>query len=77
MIVTIAAGSNSSVVNWNPIEGASTMTAYIAQIASGDIPLGTIDYDTVFVVGSLLFVMTFALNALSIRLVRRFREVYE
>jgi phosphate transport system permease protein len=77
MIVTIAAGSNSSAVSWNPIQGASTMTAYIAQIASGDIPIGTIDYDTVFVVGSLLFVMTFALNALSIRLVRRFREVYE
>jgi phosphate transport system permease protein len=77
MIVTIAAGSNSSVVSWNPLEGAATMTAYIASVASGDIPVGTIDYDTVFVVGSLLFVLTFALNALSIRLVRRFREVYE
>lgn len=77
MIVTIAAGSISSVVNFNPIESQSTMTAYIAAIASGDIPLGTLDYDTVFVVGSLLFLLTFALNAFSIRLVRRFREVYE
>lgn len=77
MIVTIAGGLVSDRVTFNPIEGAATMTAYIANVSSGDIPVGTLDYDTVFAVGSLLFVMTFALNALSIRLVRRFREVYE
>lgn len=77
MIVTIAAGNISSLVNFNPTESQATMTAYIASVASGDIPVGTLDYDTVFVVGSLLFLLTFALNALSIRLVRRFREVYE
>jgi phosphate transport system permease protein len=77
MIVTIAGGLLSDKVNFNPIEAAATMTAYIASVASGDIPVGTVDYNSVFAVGSLLFVFTFALNALSIRLVRRFREVYE
>ena len=40
-------------------------------------PSGSLDYKTIFAVASLLFVMTFVLNLLSIRLVRRFREVYE
>jgi phosphate transport system permease protein len=77
MIVTIAGGLVSDSIIWNPIEGAATMTASIASVSSGDIPVGSLDYYSVFAVGSLLFVMTFALNALSIRLVRRFREVYE
>jgi phosphate transport system permease protein len=77
MVVTIAGGLSSDGIEWNPTKAAATMTAYIANIASGDIPVDSIDYTTVFAVGSLLFIMTFALNALSIRLVRRFREVYE
>lgn len=77
MIVTIAGGLVSDKVTVNPIESAATMTAFIAAISSGDVPVGSLDYNSVFAVGSLLFVTTFALNALSIRLVRRFREVYE
>ena len=77
MIVTIAGGLSSQSVKWNPAEAAATMTAYIANVASGDIPVGTVDYDTVFAVGLLLFIFTFGLNAISVRLVRRFREVYE
>ncbi|HEX5540529.1 MAG TPA: phosphate ABC transporter permease subunit PstC [Micromonospora sp.] len=77
MIVTIAGGLVSNSINWNPIEGAATMTAFIANISSGDIPVGSLDYNSVFAVGALLFCMTFTLNTLSIRLVRRFREVYE
>jgi phosphate transport system permease protein len=77
MIVTVAGGLQSDRITFNPIEGAATMTAFIANIAQGDIPLGTVRYDSVFAVGALLFVLTFALNAISIRLVRRFREVYE
>jgi phosphate transport system permease protein len=77
MIVTVAGGLQSDRITFNPIEGAATMTAFIANIAQGDIPLGTVRYDSVFAVGALLFVLTFALNAVSIRLVRRFREVYE
>ncbi|MFV2100955.1 phosphate ABC transporter permease subunit PstC [Micromonospora sp. LOL_024] len=77
MIVTIAGGLTSDRVVVNPLEGAATMTAFIANISSGDIPIGSLDYDSVFAVGALLFLITFALNAVSIRMVRRFREVYE
>jgi phosphate transport system permease protein len=77
MIFLIAAGVVSSSVTFNPLDPAATMSAFIAAVASGDIGVGSIEYKSVFAVGSLLFLMTFALNALSIRLVRRFREVYE
>lgn len=77
MIVTIAGGLVSDKVSLDPLEGAATMTAFIANVSSGDIPVGTLDYNSVFAVGALLFLLTFALNAVSIRLVRRFREVYE
>jgi phosphate transport system permease protein len=53
------------------------MTAFIAATGAGDVPTGSIEYKTIFAVGSLLFVFTLLLNTLSIRLVRRFREVYE
>lgn len=77
MIVTIAGGLDSSSIAFDPTDGRATMTAFIANIGQGDVPVGTLDYDSIFAVGSLLFVFTFLLNALSIRLVRRFREVYE
>ena len=76
MIVTIAAGLQPN-LTWNPLEQMETMTAFIAAAGSGDVPVGTIDYKTIFAVASLLFVMTLALNLVSIRLVRKFREVYE
>jgi phosphate transport system permease protein len=53
------------------------MTSFIASAGIGDVPVGSIGYETIFAVGSLLFVMTLVMNALSIRLVRRYREVYE
>jgi phosphate transport system permease protein len=77
MIVTIAGGLISDSLDFNPLHSIATMTAFIANVAQGDIPVGSIDYDSVFAVGLLLFILTFGLNALSIRLVRRFREVYE
>lgn len=76
MIVTIAAGLQPN-LTWNPLEQMETMTAFIAAAGSGDVPVGTLDYKTIFAVASLLFAMTLALNLLSIRLVRKFREVYE
>jgi phosphate transport system permease protein len=76
MIVTVAAGGQAN-LSWNPLEGMLTMTGFIAQAGSGDVPTGSIDYKTIFAVASLLFVMTFALNLFSIRLVRKYREVYE
>ena len=76
MIVTIAAGLQPN-LSLNPLESMETMTAFIASAGSGDIPTGSIEYKTIFAVGSLLFVFTFVLNMLSIRLVRKYREVYE
>ncbi|MGI5268638.1 phosphate ABC transporter permease subunit PstC [Nonomuraea sp. CA-218870] len=58
-------------------QAMQTMAAFIAQAGSGDVPVGTVDYNTIFAVGSLLFVMTLVMNFVSARLVRRFREVYE
>jgi phosphate transport system permease protein len=75
MIVAIAAGNKAN-LSWNPLEGMQTMTGYIAQAGSGDVPVGTVDYDTIFAVGALLFLATLAMNMTSIRLVRRFRQVY-
>ena len=53
------------------------MTAFIAATGQGDVPAGSLEYKTIFAVGAALFVMTFVMNLFAIRLVRRFREVYE
>jgi phosphate transport system permease protein len=76
MIVVLAAGSNPN-LTLNPVESIQAMTSYIATTATGDIPTGSLDYKSVFAVGTLLFAMTLIMNLVSIRLVRRYREVYE
>jgi phosphate transport system permease protein len=76
MIVLLAAG-NTPNLTMNPLEAIQAMTAYIANTATGDISTGSLDYKSVFAVGSVLFLMTLAMNVISIRLVRRYREVYE
>ena len=76
MIVLIAAGGQPN-MTWNPLDAVQTMTAFIAATGQGDVPTGSIEYKTIFAVGATLFVMTFVMNLFAIRLVRRFREVYE
>ena len=76
MVAVIAAGSIAQLTA-DPREPMQTMTAFIAQAASGDQPTGSLGYNTLFAVGALLFVITLLVNVVSIRLVRRFREVYE
>lgn len=76
MIVLLAAGATAN-FTLDPGESVLTMTAFIGRTATGDVATGTTAYDTIFAVGSLLFVITFVLNIFAIRLVRRFREVYE
>jgi phosphate transport system permease protein len=76
MIVLIAAGnmpSNSLI----PTEAHQTMTGFIGAAGIGDQPTGSIGYKTIFAVGTTLFIATFLMNLFSIRLVRRYREVYE
>lgn len=76
MIVLIAAGQQPN-LTFDPRQAIETMTAFIAATGAGDVPTGSTEYKTIFAVGLTLFVMTFAMNIVSIRLVRRFREVYE
>ncbi len=76
MIMAIAAGARPN-LSLNPFESAWTMTGYIASISGGDLAYDTLDYNSVFVVGLLLFVMTFGLNLLSRAVVAHFREVYD
>jgi phosphate transport system permease protein len=76
MIVLIAAGQQPN-LTLDPREAVETMTAFIAATGAGDVPRGTIEYKTIFAVGLTLFVITFVMNVVATRLVRRFREVYE
>lgn len=76
MIVLIAAGQQPT-LSFDPRAAVETMTAFIAATGAGDVPTGSLEYKTIFAVGLTLFVLTFAMNVVSIRLVRRFREVYE
>ena len=73
MIVAIAAGQQPR-FTFDPRVSIETMTTYIVQISMGDVPAGTLEYRTIFAVGSTLFVMTFAMNLFSQRLSRKFRE---
>lgn len=76
MIVLIAAGQQPN-LTFDPRLAIETMTAFIGATGNGDVPRGSVEYNTIFAVGITLFVMTFIVNAISIRLVRRFREEYE
>lgn len=75
-IVLLVAGSRPT-LTWNPGEQMQSMASFIGFAGIGDQPTGSIGYLTIFAVGLLLFLLTFLLNMVSIRVVRRFREVYE
>ena len=76
MIVLIAAGGIAQIA-FDPRDQAQTMTAFIGATGIGDVPTGSIEYKTIFAVGLTLFVITFVMNMISIRLVRKYREIYE
>ena len=76
MIVVITAGLQPNVTA-DPRQSIEKMTTFIAATAKGDAPVGTTAYEAIFAVGTLLFVMTFAMNMVAIRFVRRYRQVYE
>jgi phosphate transport system permease protein len=75
MIVTIAMGSQAN-FGGSPLEGMQAMTAYIVQVVGGETPRGSITFESIFAVGSALFIMTLTLNLVSYWFVRRFREIY-
>lgn len=75
MIVAVAAGMQPN-LTWNPMEPAETITAYIVQVSLGDLPHGSIGYQTIFVAGLTLMLMTLVFNIAGHWLRKRFREVY-
>ena len=76
MIVAIAAGAGPA-FTLNPFKAAETMTGHIVRISGGDLSYASIDYDSIFAIGLMLFLGTLRLNIISRRIVTRFREVYE
>jgi len=76
MIVALAAGAGPN-FTFNPFESAETMTGHIVRISGGDISYDSIDYNSIFAIGLVLFFITLILNIISQRVVRRFREEYE
>lgn len=76
MIVALAAGAGPN-LTLNPFKSAETMTGYMVRISGGDLSYGSIDYQSIFAIGLVVFVLTLFLNIISQRIVRRFREVYE
>jgi phosphate transport system permease protein len=87
MVVAIAAGAGPrNFGDWgqatgglnflNPFKAAETMTGHIVRISGGDLSYDTIDYDSIFAIAFLLFIITLILNIISQWIVRRFREEY-
>jgi phosphate transport system permease protein len=76
MVVVLAGGLQPQ---WGVNVGQSmeTLTAFIASTAGGDVPTGSVEYKTLFAVGTTLFVITLVINIISIRFVRKYRQVYE
>ena len=75
MILAVAAGMQPN-LTWNPLEPAATITSYIVQVALGDLPHGSIGYQTIFAAGLTLMLITLAFNILGHLLRRRYREAY-
>jgi phosphate transport system permease protein len=75
MIVAIAAGMQPN-LTWNPAEPAATITAYIVQVALGDLPHGSIGYQTIFAAGLTLALLTLLFNVLGHVLRKRYRQAY-
>jgi phosphate transport system permease protein len=75
MILAVAAGMQPN-LTWNPMEPAATITSYIVQVALGDLPHGSIGYQTIFAAGLTLLLITLLFNILGQWLRRRFREAY-
>jgi len=76
MIVAVAAGAGPN-FTFNPFKAAETMTGHIARISGGDLSYNSIDYNSLFAIALMLFLVTLVLNLISQKVVERFRERYE
>jgi phosphate transport system permease protein len=75
MILAVAAGMQPN-LTFNPLEPAATITAFIVQVALGDLPHGSVGYQTIFAAGLTLFLLTLAFNLFGFWMRRRYREAY-
>ncbi|MDP8567663.1 phosphate ABC transporter permease subunit PstC [Methylophilus aquaticus] len=75
MVVAVAAGQQPT-LTFNPLEGAATITAYIVQVAMGDLPHGSIGYQSIFAAGLVLMVMTLSFNIIGHWIRKKYREHY-
>src|SRR5262249_50367097 len=75
MVVAVAAGQQPN-FTFNPMEPAATITSFIVQVALGDLPHGSIEYQSIFAAGLVLMLLTLGFNVGGHFLRRRFREVY-
>lgn len=75
MAVTLAAGLTPN-LSMSPSAELQTITSYIVQVVRGEAPRGSLQYGSIFAVGMLLFLLTFAINLIAVRIVRRYRTVY-
>lgn len=75
MILAVAAGMQPN-LTWNPLEPAATITAFIVQVALGDLPHGSVGYQTIFAAGLMLMLLTLLFNILGYMLRKRYREHY-
>jgi phosphate transport system permease protein len=75
MVVAVAAGQQPT-LTFNPMEGAATITAYIVQVAMGDLPHGSIGYQSIFAAGLVLFALTLGFNIIGHIVRKKYREQY-
>jgi phosphate transport system permease protein len=75
MVVAVAAGQQPN-LTFNPMESAATITAYIVQVALGDLPHGSIGYQSIFAAGLVLMIMTLTFNILGHMVRKKYRENY-
>ena len=75
MVVAVAAGLQPN-LTWNPTESAATITAFIVQVSLGDLPHGSIGYQSIFAAGLVLMLVTLVFNIAGFALTRKFRQAY-
>ena len=75
MVVGTAVGMQPT-LTWNPLERAATMTAYIVQVSLGDLPHGSVGYQTIFATGLTLLLITLVFNIAGHVLKKRYRQIY-
>ena len=76
MVVALAAGAGPN-LTFSPFEAAETITGYIVRISGGDVSYNSVDYNSIFALGLILFLITFTLNMISRKISRMFHQEYE